>query len=485
MRRWLGAWGLALAATSIAAPARAQLEPLQEGIPVGAWTFYPSLELRTRGEYRRHPVEIGRVLYGSQSPQAEAFASPLPEPVTGTDVPVDDQLVLGARSRLGVRATFDVLTAQFTLQDARTWGTPVPATTSSDPTRRGELAPWEAWVELRSSVNDPWLWVRLGRQPLRWGDGRLVGDNDWSPRGNRFDAARVHLEVGDVDVEAMAAFVAVPGLTSAQYPGGPRVEDGTGAQLYGLTAAWPVLPAFGVEGTFLARVVRDPVPAELARGDTLTADVRFFGDDLGLRYAIEGAYQFGRVAGYGFNWDVRAFAAAAYVDWRTSLPADLGFAVHGAYASGDGDGGQQPGDTSRTLQRFDPISPTTHEHHGLMDLYAWSNMFDAGLSASGAPVDSLEVEVGYTFVGLAEPEGRWTSANLIVVGAAEGNASRVLGHEVDVSVQWQPWEVFGVGVGYGAFVLGDGGQAIFAASGRGEDRDLLHYAYLQAELQAP
>lgn len=480
----LGAWGLGLAIATVATPAAAQLEPLREGLSVGEWTFYPSLELRVRGEYRRHPAEIGSTLYASRSPQSEAFESVLPELMEGTTDPVDDHYVVGERARLGLRVTYDVLSAKLTLQDARTLGLPVPTDGSSDPTNTGAFMPWEAWMEVRTSVEDPWLWVRVGRQPIRWGDGRLIGDNDWSPRGNTYDAARAHLELSDVDIELMGALVAVPGLTTAQYPGGPQVTTGSGAQLFGLDLSWPIIPLFGLEAAVLARVVRDPVPLELARGDTFTADLRLFGQERGFRYAVEGAYQFGRVAGYGFNWDVSAFAAAGYADWRTSLPGDFRFAVHGAYASGENDGGQQQADTDRTLQRFDPISPTTHEHHGMMDLYAWSNMFDGGLSVGAKPVEMLDLDVGYTFVGLAEPGGRWTSANLIVVGASPTNESRILGHEIDASVTVQPWEAFGVGLGYGAFIMGDGGKAIYADSGRGE-RDLLHYAYLQAELKAP
>jgi len=481
----LGAWGLGLVIATAATPAAAQLEPLREGLSVGEWTFYPSLELRVRGEYRRHPAEIGTSLYSSRSPQAEGFESILPELAPGTEAPVDDQYVVGERARLGLRVSYDVLSAKLTLQDARTLGIPAPANGRRDPTTHGEFMPYEAWMEVRTSVEDPWLWVRVGRQPVRWGDGRLIGDNDWSPRGNTYDAARAHFELGEVDLELLGALLAVPGLTTAQYPGGPNTASGSGTQLYGLDLRWPVIPLFGVEAAALARVVRDPVPVALARGNTFTADLRLFGQERGFRYAVEGAYQFGRVAGYGFNWDVQAFAAAGYADWRTTLPGELQFAVHGAYASGDGDGGQQRADTERTLQRFDPISPTTHEHHGLMDLYAWSNMFDGGLSLGAKPQDMVDVGLGYTFVGLAEPNGRWTSANLIVVGASESNESRILGHEVDASVMVQPWEAFGVGLGYGAFIMGDGGKAIYTDSGRGEQRNLLHYAYLQAELKAP
>src|SRR5690606_18846393 len=97
----------------------------------------------------------------------------------------------------------------------------------------------------------------------------------------------------------------------------------------------------------------------------------------GFRYAAEGAVQLGKVAGYGVNRDILAFAAAGLVDWQTALPGDLRFGLHGGYASGDD--AQTPSDD---FGRFDPIAPDTRTHHGLMNLYAWSNVIEGGGSVA-------------------------------------------------------------------------------------------------------
>jgi hypothetical protein len=477
LRGWVSA-SIGLALCLCSGPARAQLSPLEEGMAIGEWRFQPSLELRLRGEYRRHPVDTGGDVYGATAVQSEGYRSRLPEILERVPA-VDDEIVLSERARLGLEVSYDVVTAKLSLQDARVLGVAVPAV--NEQRAWGAIGPWEAWLDLRSDLDDPWLWVRVGRQPVTWGDGRLLGENDWSHRPNALDAARAHLSFGDLDVEILAAMLALPGPVPPPYAdyGAEAGVSGTGAQLYGLDLTYRVVPLFAAELMGLARIDREPLPPELARGDTFTVDLRLFGDHRGFRYAAEGAVQLGKVAGYGVNRDILAFAAAGLVDWQTALPGDFRFGLHGGYASGDD--AETPSDD---LNRFDPIAPDTRTHHGLMNLYAWSNVIEAGGSVAARPHEVVTASAGYAFVGLAEPGDRWSTANLVPVGAAPENEDRILGHEVDLVLAFEPWDEVTIAGGYGLFVLGGGGKAIAAAAGRG-DRDLLHYAFLQAEVVAP
>jgi Alginate export len=493
-----GRCGMVLACSlgTLLAPgvAHAQMEPLEEGLSVGDWTFYPSLELRIRSEYRRDPVDVGgdvpdRTALQYDGLDEDGVGQPTPA-VLRRDPAVRDQILMSERARLGMGVAWEVITAKLVLQDARVLGALPGGPAGIDAGGEGTFAPYEGYLDVRSDIDDPWLWVRVGRQRVRWGDGRLIGDDDWGPRAAPFDAARMHFTAGDVDVEVMGAMLAFPGaipprLASAERQqaldedGTPLNAEGTGAQLYGLDATWRVFPLLGFELSGLARIARDPLPLRLTRGDTYTIDGRVFGTERGVTYAVEGAYQLGRVAAFGINRDLAAFAVAAHVDWQTALPWDFRFNVRGAYASGDDSAGQ-----GSELKRFDPILPTTHEHHGMMDLYAWSNVLEAGGSVSAKPHEIVNAQLGYTFVGLAEPGDRWSSANLVPIGADPTNDARVLGHEIDALLEVRPWDALGFGAGYGLFLLGDGGKAILSAAGRGGG-DLLHYGYLQAELRVP
>lgn len=479
MIRWSTACCVALAATALSSEVRAQMQPLEEGLAVGRWNFYPSLELRLRGEYRRDPVDVGGVAFQKDAVQAEAFESVLPERAPSHE-PINNQYILSERSRLGLGVEYDVIGAQLTLQDAR-----VLATSAGF----GVFEPFEGYLEVRTQVDDPWLWVRAGRQVVRWGDGRLIGDSDWAPRARALDALRMRFDFGDIEAEALAALLVSPlpippphtASGDARYDTSDEGTgaEGTGAQLYGVNASWRIIPLFGVELAGLARVARDPLPRDLTRSDTYTIDLRVFGEERGVSYAAEGAYQLGRVAGYGFNRNINAFAAAARVSWQTALPLNFRFGARGSYASGDDSGG-----TGEELTRFDPILPTQHEHHGMMDLYAWSNIIDAGGDVSIRPVDMLTIGTAYSFVALAEKKDRWSSAYLTPIGASDEGGSRILGHEIDAWLRVAPWEELSFSGGYGMFVLGERAELILREAGRFHD-GLLHYAFVQTELIVP
>lgn len=475
--------GLALALVPASALAQdpASEPPWFDAIEVGDWKFRPLVEVRVRGEYRRAPADLGGDVYAGTAVQGDGFRSALPEVVERLS-PVRDAFDVSERVRLGMGFEYRKFRGQVTLQDARTLGWLPGASSDVAAPGRGELLPYEAWLEVRSSEKDPGVELRLGRQAVSWGEGRLLGVRAWWQRGVSLDAARLqaHFGHGLADLEALAALLVPPGpLPPPRGVNDGSGSTGTGAQLYGLRNAWHVFPLLHVEALGLARVVRAPVPSELASGDTVTADLRVFGDYRGVSYSAEGAYQLGRVASYGANREIRAFAGAARVDWQTALPLDVRVGASGAYASGDASGG-----TGGELRRFDPILPDVHRHHGMMDLVAWSNLIEGAGSFGLKPFAGFDVSGRYAFLALAEPGDRWTTAGLLPVGADPNNTARTLGHEVDLRVAYEPIRGLLFDAGYGLLLTGEGARHVLAAAGRGEP-ELLHFGYLQAGFRAP
>ena len=76
------------------------------------------------------------------------------------------------------------------------WGSPAPTGVLGTRSTVSQVGSHEAWVEARTSSARPWF-LRIGRQALTWGDGRLLGGADWSPVGRALDAARAHAAIGD------------------------------------------------------------------------------------------------------------------------------------------------------------------------------------------------------------------------------------------------------------------------------------------------
>jgi hypothetical protein len=213
----------------------------------------------------------------------------------------------------------------------------------------------------------------------------------------------------------------------------------------------------------------------LTPGNTFVFDARVSGEQRGFRYSAEGAYELGSI-GVEQTSTLRAFAGAARASLETALPAHLTFGMQGAYASGE--------TSLQVQQRFDPIVPETHTNHGRMGLYTWSNLIEGGVDVAARPIEKLWFELGYRFVGLASPKGRWTSASLTPIGSSSANESHILGHEIDLTARFIPWNPITFEAGYGLFLTGEGAKNILQSVGRGRP-GAQHFGYLQATLHAP
>src|SRR6185437_4412332 len=331
--RWLAPAAVGTALMSSTSLAAAQASPLPDSFVVGEWTFRPSLDVRVRGEYRRHPFDAGGDVYDSTAVLAEAYQSTLPK-ITSTQPPVANEYFVTERARVGLAVDRGPITAAVTLQDARVWGdTGATGLVAPGEPVPSVFAPSEAYLEAHTRSGRR-VFLRVGRQAVTWGDGRLVGANDWSITGRSLDAARFGFQAGDFDVQMLAVMLATPGrytpataadTTAVTSTTVTPLAEGSGAQLYGINAIWHALPLLNVEATGLARIVRDPAPSTLTPSNTFVVDGRLSGDYRGFRYAVEGAYELGQVASYGTNRDLSAFALAARASWETALPAHLTF----------------------------------------------------------------------------------------------------------------------------------------------------------------
>ncbi|HVJ94066.1 MAG TPA: alginate export family protein [Labilithrix sp.] len=474
-----------------ASPAAAQSPPAApEKLAVGDWQLSPSIEVRVRGEYRRDAPDLGGL---------DLFARRTPR--------VRDAWGIMERARVGLGVERGAVRAQVTLQDARAFGSPAPTSTLSSARGLGTLAPYEAFAEVHSSGLRP-HYLRLGRQAVVWGEGRLVGKADFAPAGRSLDALRGHVAVGNFDFEALAAMLEVPGPLGAAFSE-TRGPATSGTQLFGLMARWTGDPLLRVEAFGLARVSRSSgedldgsrFAAARLSGELFTAALRVSGEGSGWSYGAEGAYQFGSTASVAIGGtDISAWAAAAHVSKTFEhLLLTPTFGVSGSYASGD--------DRKGVYKQFDPLLADPQRFHGQMDLFAWSNIIDVGGRAEIVPWTDTALSVGYRYARLAQGRGEWIGSYLAAIGssspppfvvtsppvAASGGNETELGHELDVGFTYRPWLPVEFRVGWSGLLLGDGARAIMVAHARGDrlpngtisPADIAQYAYLQATVTMP
>lgn len=448
-------------------------------IAIGDWQLAPTMEVRLRGEYRHDAPDLGGLdMYGRATPKTR------------------DAWVVMERSRVGLGAERGALRAQITLQDARALGSPSPTATLAGSRGLGQFGPYEAFLEMRTSGARP-SFLRLGRQAVIWGEGRLIGNADFSPVGRSLDAARGHVAVGNFDFEALAAVLEVPQPLGAAF--GDRAGSNTsGVQLYGLSAKWTIDPLLKLEAFGIARVARSSgedldgsiFAVQRAVGERYTGALRISGDAKGWTYGAEGAYQAGVTDAIRFRGaDIAAWGAAAHVqktlDQVVLTPT---LRVNGSYASGD--------DRKGAYKQFDPILADPQRFHGAMDLFSWSNMFDLGGRASIVPWTDTTFSLEYRYAQLASARGEWVGSYLTTIGSGTvppalsitptptRTIDPSLGHELNAGFGWRPWTPLELRAGWSGLLLGDGAKAIMAAHGRGS-HTIAQYAFLQATLNVP
>jgi len=435
--------GAALVTFAFAGAARAQVSPpAPERIAVGDWQLAPVVEVRVRGEYRH-------------------------------DLDGQDRGVLTERVRLGADVERGPVEARVVLQDARLWD--LGGGTTDFIGQPGQLAltsPYEAWGEAHTSSARP-SFLRIGRQPVTWGEGRLLGTADWSPTGRTLDAVRGRVVTGDWAFELLGAVLSDP-----VPPPGLLIGSAYG-ELFGARAEWAIDPLFAVDAYGLARLAQENPATNLedtVQGQTYTAAVRLHGSAHAWKWGAEGAYQLGHVA--LLSEDRGAWAAAGHVGYSFEhVKLQPGIRAGVSYASGDSGGS--------TYRAFDPLLPDVHTWHGAMDLWSWSNEEEASVRVIATPWTDGVVSVEYRYARLAEPAGAWRSASLQTIAlAVPSNATGELGHEIDASIRWSPWIPVELSAGYSVAILGPGAKALLEGSDL-SPTSLAHFAYAQASIQVP
>jgi hypothetical protein len=447
-RRWAtGGVFAVLALTGSARRAGAQLAPpAPDRLAVGDWQIAPVVELRVRPEYRR---DIDEGNYGT----------------------------LVERARLGLDAVDGPLEARVVLQDARTLDLGSNAVPLVGPGSVGVTGAFEAWGEAHTDSLRP-SFVRVGRQPITWGEGRLLGEADWTPAGRSLDAVRGRLVAGDVSFEVLAAALTDPqnGVALDAY-----------GELFGARVEWSLDPLFAIEAYGLARIAQDNPLVSLdqsVKGETYTGSLRLHGDAHAWTWGAEGAYQLGHADDLDANR--AAWAAAGHVAYAfEGVTLHPSVQIGADYASGDRGGA--------TYRTFDPLLPDVHRWHGAMDLFAWSNEAEANARVGMVPWTDGALAFEYRYARLAQPGAAWRSAYLTTIGSAPGNTDATLGQEIDALLGWSPWEALSLELGYSIFFLGDGARAILVDNGIGKleaggglsTAAVSQFAYVQATLRVP
>lgn len=89
---------------------------------------------------------------------------------------------VGSRARVGMNFYMDKLEIRIAPQDARVWGN------TSSSKQSETLSFYEAWAKY--NFNN-YLYLKAGRQIIKFANGRVISDSNWGMRGKSFDAFKL------------------------------------------------------------------------------------------------------------------------------------------------------------------------------------------------------------------------------------------------------------------------------------------------------
>ncbi len=323
------------------------------------------------------------------------------------------------------------------MQDVRGPGynAPVPATILN----RFDLR--QAYVEA-GDAEGPGFAIRLGRQSLKYGKGRLVADPDWGNEGQTFDAIRATYSAGSVKLDAFAASPVVPqdGLYDRSYKQN---------MLYGLYGS---VSRFGdalrIEPYLLLKS-NAKVKNELGKFgalDVYTPGVRLYGLGYGFDWEAEMALQRGTLADH----KVSAFGGAYVLGYTTGLRAwQSRVSLTYMYASGD----NNPQDRLRNT--FDTLYPSTHLRNGATDRIGWANIHDPALQSEWRFRRKWKLTGALHDFYLATLNDALYSKSCSVIVKNAKATSRHVGYEPSLLVDYQLSRETSIGAGFAYLAQGE------------------------------
>ena len=385
----------------------------------------------------------------------------------------DRDLFLVQRARLSVRAEHGPLTAFVQLQDARQWGFE-----RSSVANMGNTDLHQGTLELAGARGPLAGYARLGRQEVMIGTRRLLANNDWNPNAQAFDGLRLHGQADRFALDLGGFVLGFPGAFTVPDPADPAATltvRTPGSYLGYVNLVADLHPAAHLDLLALAVRHRPIADEPTRRRDVINLGARVYGEPLaGLTYDLELHGQTGAARGRPHH----AYFGVAELRYVAAVRARPGAFARALLASGEAcrgtpDPAAPDGGCDGRGGDFYRFYGYRHAVYGVVDLGGLTNVRDLAVGGLLTPHRTLHLELGWNYLQLDKPTGRWIDGfdHLMGAGWDPQNRARALGHEPHLAAEWTPLAPLVIRLGYGAFVP-------LAAARRLLGPAVQHFAYL-------
>jgi hypothetical protein len=287
------------------------------------------------------------------------------------------------------------------------------------------------------------LVARTGRQEIRLGDGRIIGDPQWGNYGNVFDGIRF-MTPRDRKFTVDGIFLQ-PLLYHTPKVFGEEL-------LYGVYCTWKPSSSFTADLYSIT---------DNRRGSSFTTPVTAANAGLRMRYDSGSRFfcsaELIEQSGYQGNASRDAQAFFLKAQQKFNCPWKPQLSVKYDYASGDFD----PNDSVNN--GFEVMYGVRHGLFGNMDLIGQKNIKDFSVNATLFPAKNLDISVDWHLPRLVSARDAWYTTNgQVFLRDRTGRWGNDIGAETDYQIHYKTsqWEVY---AGYGFF---NAGPAISILKGR-------------------
>ncbi len=279
--------------------------------------------------------------------------------------------------------------------------------------------------------------VKVGRQEIVYGAGRLIAQPAWSNRMRHFDAAVAHFYTPKIYADLIYA-------QDVKYDDNNFNRSLDEEYLTGVYSGYQKdKNSFLLEGYFLAQVVNTtdlPTTRYTVGGrwqGKLPADILC---------DVEIPFQFGHAG----TKDIRAMAA--HVDFSKELTSwtwKPKWTLELNRAGGDID----PNDSE--VNTFNPLYQSTHTPYGDLDFFRWQNMREVALNVSLSPTKKLKLRPQTNFFWLDSKFDSWVNASGTTLRSqTSGDRNYYVGQELSLKVNYDVSKNIKLESGYAHFFTG-------------------------------
>ncbi len=327
----------------------------------------------------------------------------------------------------------------------------------------------QMFADLRFLGEEVPLTFRGGRFELELGRQRLVSPLDWANVRRAWDGAMLFWHDQNIWIDG---FYARPVVVKDK-----SVDDNDeDVSFFGLYTTWKGIPNHEIDIYYLGlNNTTDTANANVRTGDVGDLTVHTIGSRFGGKtpvgvhtwdYDTELAGQWGTWAGdviQAWMWSGETGYTLSNLPWVPRVGAGLD------YASGDAD----PYDGAH--QTFNQLFPFGHYYLGYLDEIGRQNIWAQRVEVSAKPIDPVTCRIAWhTFWTDKNRDALYNAAGARTRRSINGGVGDEIGHELDLTVNWQVDPHASVLFGYSHFWASD---FIFGTGPPDEDPDLLYVQY--------